>query len=83
LDSDIKGGTQTESVWLRLLRRIFGLKTHEATGGWRELHYEKLHNFCSSPSKIRMIKSRKMRWAGHVAHVGEKRYAYMIYGLKA
>jgi hypothetical protein len=47
----------------RVLRRIFGLKRHEVIGGWRELHTEKLHNLYSSPSLIRMIKSR-MRWAG-------------------
>jgi hypothetical protein len=49
------------------LRRIFGPKRDEVTGGWRELHNEELHNFYSSPSIIRMIKSRRMRLAGHVA----------------
>jgi hypothetical protein len=48
----------------RVLRRIFGLKRDEVTGGWRKLHKEELHNLYSSPSIIRMIKSRKMRWAG-------------------
>jgi hypothetical protein len=43
------------------------------TRGWRKLHNEELHNFYSSPSIIRMIKSRRMRWAGHVARMGEKR----------
>jgi hypothetical protein len=47
------------------------------TGGWRKLHNEELHNLYSSPSTIRIIKSRRMRWAGHVARVGEKRNAYM------
>jgi hypothetical protein len=46
------------------------------TGGWRKLHNEELHNLFSSPSIIRMIKSRRMRWAGHVARTGEKRNAY-------
>jgi hypothetical protein len=46
------------------------------TGGWRKLHNEELHNLYSSPSIIRMIKSRRMRWAGHVARMGEKRNAY-------
>jgi hypothetical protein len=46
------------------------------TGGWRKLHNEELHNLYSSPSIIRMIKSRRMRWAEHVARMGEKRNAY-------
>jgi hypothetical protein len=45
----------------------------EVTGGWRKLHNEELHNVYSSPSIIRMIKSRSMRWAGYVARIGEKR----------
>jgi hypothetical protein len=47
-------------------------------GGWRKLHNEELHNLYSSPSIIRMIKSRRMRWAWHVARMGEKRNAYRI-----
>jgi hypothetical protein len=47
--------------------RLFGLKRDEVTGGWRKLHNEELHNLYSSPSIIRMIKSKRMRWAGHVA----------------
>jgi hypothetical protein len=54
----------------RVSRRIFGLKRDEVTGGWRKLHNEELHNLYFSPSIIRMIKSRRMRWAGHVAHMG-------------
>jgi hypothetical protein len=50
-----------------VLRRIFGLKRDEVTGGWRKLHNEKLHNLYSSPSIIRMIKSRRMRWVWQVA----------------
>jgi hypothetical protein len=50
----------------RVLRRIFGPKRDEVTGGWRKLHNEELHKLYSSPSIIRMIKSRRMRWAGHV-----------------
>jgi hypothetical protein len=48
------------------------------TGGWRKLHNEELHNLYSSPGIIRMIKSRRMRWAGHVARMGETRNAYRI-----
>jgi hypothetical protein len=54
---------------LRVLRRIFGPKGDEVTGGWRKLHNEELHNLYSSPSIIR-IKSRLMRWALHVARMG-------------
>jgi hypothetical protein len=62
----------------RGLRRIFGPKRDEVTGGLRKLHNEELHNLYSSPSIIRMIQSRRMRWAGHVARMGEKRNAYRI-----
>jgi hypothetical protein len=50
----------------------------EVTGGWRKLHNEELHNLYSSPSIIRMIKSRSMRWAGHVARMREKRNVYNV-----
>jgi hypothetical protein len=56
----------------RLLRRIFRPKRDEVTGGYRKLHNEELHNLYSSPSIIRVIKSRRMRGAGHVARMGEK-----------
>jgi hypothetical protein len=62
----------------RVLRRIFGPKRDEVTGGWRKLHNEELHNLYASPSIIRMLKSRRMRWAGHVTRMGEKRNAYRI-----
>jgi hypothetical protein len=48
------------------------------TGDWRKLHNDELHNLYSSPNIIRVIKSRRMRWAGHVARMGEKRNAYRI-----
>jgi hypothetical protein len=51
----------------RVLRRIFGPKRDEVTGGWRKLYNEELHNLYSSASIIRMIKSRRMRWTGHIA----------------
>jgi hypothetical protein len=53
----------------RVLRRIFGPKMDGVTGVWRKLHNEELHNLYSSPSIIRIIKSRRMRWAGHVARM--------------
>jgi hypothetical protein len=56
----------------KVLRRIFGQRRNEVTGGWRELHNEKLHNLYSSPSIIRMIKSRRKRWTGHIARMGER-----------
>jgi hypothetical protein len=62
----------------RALRRIFGPKTDEVTGGWRKLHNEELHNLNSSPSIIRMTKSTRMRWARHVARMGHKRNACRI-----
>jgi hypothetical protein len=54
----------------RVLRRIFGPKRDEVAGDWRQLHNEELHNLYSSPSIIRMMKSRRMRWAGFVARMG-------------
>jgi hypothetical protein len=54
----------------RVLRRIFGPKRDDVTGDWRKLHNEELPNVYSSPNIIRMIKSRRMRWAGHVARRG-------------
>ena len=62
----------------RVLRRIFGPKRDEVTGGWRKLHNEELNNLYSSPNIIRVIKLRRMRWAGHVARMGEKEGAYRV-----
>jgi hypothetical protein len=62
----------------RVLRRIFGPKRDEMTGEWRKLHNEELHDLYSSPSKIRIMKSRRMRWAGDVACMREKRNAYRL-----
>jgi hypothetical protein len=62
----------------RVLRKIFGPKRDEVTGVWRKLHNEELHGFYSSPSIVRVMKARRMRWAGHVARLGEARGAYKI-----
>jgi hypothetical protein len=62
----------------RVLRRIFGPKRDEVTREWRKLHNEELHNLYSSPNIIRQGKSRGMRWAGHVSHVGEERKVYKV-----
>jgi hypothetical protein len=56
----------------RVLRRIFGPKKDEVTREWRKLHNKELHDLYSSPSIIRIIKSRRMRWEGHVARMGRK-----------
>jgi hypothetical protein len=62
----------------RVLRRIYGRKRDEVTRRWRELHNEKLHDLYSSASAIRIIKSRRMRWAVHVARMGDKRNVYRL-----
>jgi hypothetical protein len=62
----------------RVLSRIFGPKRDEVTGKCRKLHNEELRDFYSSPSIIRKIKSRTMRWTGHVARLGLKRYAFRL-----
>jgi hypothetical protein len=62
----------------RILRRIFEPKRDEVTGECRKLHNEELHNFYSSPNIIRRIRSRKMRWAGNVARMGELRKVYKL-----
>jgi len=61
----------------RVLRRIFGRKRDEVTGEWRKLHNE-LNDMYSLPNTVRVIKSRRMRWAGHVARMGERRGVYRV-----
>jgi hypothetical protein len=61
-----------------VLRKIFGPKRDEVTGEWSKLHNEELHIFYSYPNIIRQIKSRRMRWAGHVARMGEERKVYKV-----
>jgi hypothetical protein len=63
----------------RVLRMIFGPKRDEVTGEWRKLHNEELHDLHSSPSIIRIMKSWRMRRAGHVARMTEKRNAYRLF----
>ncbi|KAJ4437952.1 hypothetical protein ANN_13891 [Periplaneta americana] len=62
----------------KVLRKIFGAKRDEVTGKWRKLHNTELHALYSSPDIIRNIKSRRLRWAGHVAHMSESRNAYRV-----
>jgi hypothetical protein len=62
----------------RVLRRIFGPKRDEMTGEWRKLHNEELHNLYSSPDIISQVRSRRVRWAGHVARMGDERKLYKV-----
>jgi hypothetical protein len=61
-----------------VLRKIFGPKKDEVTGEWRKLHNGEFHNLYSSPGIIRQMKSRRMRWAGHVARIGEGKNLYRV-----
>ena len=61
-----------------VLRRIFAPRREEVTGEWRRLHNEELNDLYSSPNILRVIKSRRMRWAGHVARMGEERGVYRV-----
>jgi len=62
----------------RVLRRIFGPKRDEVTGEWRKLHNEELNDLYCSPNIVRLIKWRRMRWAGHVARMGKRRDLYRV-----
>ena len=62
----------------RVLRRIFGPKKEEVKGEWRKLHNEELNDLYCSPNFVRVIKSRRMRWAGHMARMWEKRAVYRV-----
>jgi hypothetical protein len=62
----------------RVLRRIFGPKRDKVTGEWRKLHNEEVHILYSFPNFIRQIKSRRMRWVEHAAHMGEERKLYKV-----
>jgi len=61
-----------------VLRRIFGPRRDEVTGEWKRLHNEEINDLYSSPNIVRVIKSRRMRWAGHVARIGEERGVYRV-----
>jgi len=61
-----------------VLRSIFGPRRDEVMGEWRRLHNEELNDLYSSPNIVRVIKSRRMRWAGHVVHMGEERGVYWV-----
>ena len=61
-----------------MLRRIFGSRRDEVTGEWRRLHNEELNDLYCSPNIVRVLKSRRMRWAGHVACMGENRGVYRV-----
>jgi len=62
----------------RVLRRVFGPKRDEVTGDWRKLHNEELSDLYSLPNIVRVVKSRGMRWAGHVARMGQGRGVYRV-----
>jgi len=62
----------------RVLRRVFGPKRDEVTGEWRKLHNEKLRDLYSLPNIVRVVKSRRMRWAGHVSRMGEDRGVHRV-----
>ena len=89
--SESHDGCETWSLTLReerklrvfenmVLRRIFGPRRDEVTGEWRRLHNEELNDLYSSPNMVRVIKSRRMRWAAHVARMGGERGVYRVLG---
>jgi len=74
LVADIAGRKEAEFVENMLLRRIFGPRSDEVTGEWMRLHKEELNDLYCSPNIVRVIKWRRMRWAGHVARMGKERW---------
>ena len=75
MSRNIKGEIQAKRIENRILRRIFG-PTGDVNGEWRRLHNEELHSIYRSPNIVRVIKSRRLRWAGHVARKEEGRSAF-------
>jgi hypothetical protein len=73
-----EGGSRLRVFGNRVLRTIFGPKRGEITREWRKLHHEKLNDLYCSPNVVRVIKSRRMRWVGHVARMGESRGVYRV-----
>jgi hypothetical protein len=65
------------TVFEKRMLRIFGPK-REVEGSWRKLHNNKLHNLCFSPNIVRVIKARRLKWAGHAARMGERRCVYRV-----
>ena len=76
--ADIEGEHRLRVFENRVLRRVFGPRRHGATGQWRKLHNEELNDLYSSPNIVRMIKSRRLRWAGHVARMEEGRVEHKV-----
>ena len=76
--ADIAGGKEAEGFEIKVLRRIFGPRRDEVTGDWRRLHNEEINVLYSSPNIAWVIKWRRMRWAGHVARMGEERVVYRV-----
>jgi hypothetical protein len=81
--SHVKGSARLRVFENRVLRSMFGPKRDEVTEKWRKLHSEELHNLYLSPDIISQIKSRRMRWAGHVARIGEDRKVYKSFDGKS
>jgi len=76
----IEGGTRFRVFEFKVLRRIFGPKRDEVTGEWRKLHNEEISELYCSPNIVRVVKSRRMSWAGNVTHMGERRGVYRFGG---
>ena len=78
LVADIEEGRRLWVFENRVLRRVFGPKRDEVTGEWRKLHKEELRDLYSLPNIVQVVKSRRMRWAGHMAHMGEGRGVHRV-----
>jgi len=78
LVADVAGGKKLRVFENKMLRRIFGPKRDDVTGDWKRLHNEELNDLYSSPNIVRVIKSRRMRLAWHVARMGEERGVYRV-----